>query len=789
MPYGKDPEVSGGYGKDPVSGGYGEDWFSKPQDVTTPARREPKEEKIPRTGLRGQIRAAEERPFERIKPATAEELAGQWQEVGKGAVSGTLGTPGDIEYLGRLLGRAVRLPISKETFIPTTEDVEKILDYAPPATPEEAKSRKVGQFLGGVFGPSVVSKPFRYAAESKLVGRPGVTQAELAAQAEREGLKVRAPQARYEDPIGMPLSRENQVQVNKAISDITGKESSTVDPKFIKNRMEDLGKKYDKAYSGQIQIDKNIADSMKEIADFEKAIDPAGSAQILKTAENLSARWDRAYMEAVAQATQQQLLKTMSQQRRQMGRGIGDVIDYTFKPGERIDAAPLTREILESYGTRPTNVRLLTAEDAPVWAKDVNSVITELTEKLGLRVRPGVYVGRGGDAYGWAHPYGHIFLNEDLLKSGKDAIATAIHEFGHHAEFQLFNHAAPEVKTAIGNAWREHMAASVGKTIEQYRPVTAEKYAPESRGRVPQTAEELKYFAGFPEWFAEQTSRWITTAKQPITVVEKFFKGIADMWKAIYQRVTGYVPLADDVKKFMEANWEGKAINETVVQKILKAPEGAAPGTIVDPTVVAVTKPIKPVGPVIAKIDGNEFQALRNKIAKTARDGDKLNRPRARELLRQLDDAMANTNPEIAAQLKKINQQYRATMALRELELSGDPSILRGQVNPQALGKMIAQEGSAITHPLAKYGQYGTGLGMRSAAAGAEAQADIIKALVSGATRLGKALTTPIISTPSDIARRAIQRRMTPVEQPRQPKFRTTAAGLAGKATQDQEKK
>jgi hypothetical protein len=46
--------------------------------------------------------------------------------------------------------------------------------------------------------------------------------------------------------------------------------------------------------------------------------------------------------------------------------------------------------------------------------------------------------------------------------------------------------------------------------------------------------DKLDYWLGFNEWFADQTSKWATTQAKPLTLVEKFFKRLADRLKRLY---------------------------------------------------------------------------------------------------------------------------------------------------------------------------------------------------------------------------------------------------------------
>jgi hypothetical protein len=673
--------------------------------------------------------------------------------------------------------------------VPTTEEVAKGTDILF-GEPEENKKlfRKTGQVLGPFVSPRSLGRLSQTAADA-LIGRPSIRGAKVAAEAEAEGLPVTARQVRGKEPVGEPLSIKQQEKVNEEVSAVTGASTKSIDPEFIDSRLKALGKDYDNIYSGEFKIGEDVAAAAKAILDQETAVGAAGDAGVASIARNIFGRWNKAREDAEALVQQQQIMQTIKGQQTALKRGKGEYVTKKFGPGERVDAAPLTDDLLKAYGAGDhTNVRPITAADAPAWASDVNKVITELTENLGLRVRPGVYVGNGAGSYGWAHPYGHIFLNEKSLTKAEDALATALHEFGHMVEFQLFEQAPKEIKEAINAAWSASKLEGKGKTVEQLRPVSASKYGPEHAQMVPTSARDKNYYLGFSEWYAEQVSRWLTTTKEPVTLAEKFFKGIADTWKKIYQKVTGYLPMADATDRFMRYNWNGKLINDDAVLRIYQVPEvKTATGAPLGGTGEAA-KSVALSEPVIAKIDGRDLQRLRSYISdRAANHPDGNIRFQARKVLKQIDDAIEQTNPAKKALLQKTNQKYRATLTLRDLQKSGDASLNAGNISPQTLGRAIQADGYELTHPLSKWGQYGNVLRMRSATQGAEYSPDPIRSLLTRGGRLIRYLGGPL--TPVwETAQRNFQRKMTPGAPPAvRPNYVVPAAGVPARAFPSEE--
>jgi len=591
-------------------------------------------------------------------------------------------------------------------------------------------------------------------------------------------------------PVGSPgfgteAQVNNQKIANKLVSAETGAETNSIDAEFVRKRLGKIGDEMNQIYNRQIVIDGELANAAKAASDFERQIGAAADPKIANIGENIFRRWETESIKA----QELQIQQLLGKKGRAGAEEVGEFVMRKFAPGERINAAPITPEVWNSYQKmqvgRWDNLRPITT-NPPEWAGDVMKVMDELTEKLGLRVRPGFYVGEHtGGTYGFTHPMGHIVLNESVLKSGKDALETAIHEFGHQAEFQLFKYADPSVKKAITDAWAaENKAIPFGtKTVEQYRPITSAKYPDASRQALVETGDYGRYIRNFQEWYAEQVSRFITTKAEPLTVVDKFFKGIADMWKAVYTRVVGHTPLSKEVDDFMRKSWEGKAIDQEAMREVFQLKAAAEP--VAGGTPVAT--PVAPVGKVTAKIDGSQLQALRSRLSGISAQGG-LEGNRAAELLKQIDSAIARNNTKLAERLAVANRQYTATKTLENLIQSKSPGIFQGNVDLEQLGKELASRGAGPRHPLYELGQIGEQLQIRGRFDPRPQQdrMDVLNALLG---RAGRAIGT--VTGGRSAAARAIQRRMKPrvEERPRLTPGRAaaTVATEAGKAVEGNE--
>lgn len=520
----------------------------------------------------------------------------------------------------------------------------------------------------------------------------GTTQPEITAlskKAEDMGFILEPAQLRKDRPLASPgFSEVAKVKNEKIATELatkaTGKQTENVTPSFVGGRMEELGKDYDKIFNRNFTIDSDLVKTIRDMKNFEVSVGPAGVGEVTRTADNIIRRFND---EMIA-----------SQQ-----KNIENRIKRIMQTQQRGGVEPITR-LKKDWPT----IRDSSAPDAPVWMGDVEKTIKELSDNLGLKTTPKVWASapRREGLYGMATGDGNIVINDKLNMNG--AVATALHEFGHQAEFQLFIHAPKSQRDDVVRAFNNQMASiPVGsKTVEQHRPLTAAKYPEESRTGIPQASFEKGYLRDFSEWFAEQTSRWITTTKQPTDTVEKFFAKVADSWKKIYQRVVGHIPLVSEVDKFFRANWRGDLIEQV----------GAEAGAV-----SAAAEPAIAEG-VLAKIKGEELQRLRSnmqRLARTATNGE--DRNAAANFVKALDEGLGRYDPSSLQKLQETNRMYAATAALRDGIEQG--FITQGKVSLQGLGNYLSKNvygyGSGTTaHPLYELGYLGQRLNIRSRAEG-----------------------------------------------------------------------
>jgi len=597
---------------------------------------------------------------------------------------------------------------------------------------KEAKQGATEAALGLGLGSALSAVPGALRAVGRgLVGttQPEITQ--LASKAEKMGFELEPAQLKKDKPLGSPGFTEaskikNENLATRLASKETGEATENITPPFVKNRMSDLGEKYNQIFNRKFTIDQDLVNNLQKMKEFELAVDPAAVGPIKTTANNIIDRWN----DELIVAQQKQIQARIRQMIGQQGRG---------------GVAPITR-LRKDWPT----IREASSAGAPEWAGNIETIIKDLSNNLGLKQTPQVWIStpRRPGLFGMATGDGHIVINDTL--NGEGALATALHEFGHQAEFQLFAHASPETQADVIRSFREQMASiPLGvKTVEQHRPITSQKYGEQNRTSVPDKGFEKGYLRDFSEWFAEQTSRWITQTKAPTNTVERFFKDVADSWKKIYQKVTGYIPMTSEVDKFFRSNWKGDLINEAVA----------------DSGIAKSAEPVALEG-VTARIDGKELQRLRSnmqRIARTARDGE--DRKAAGEFVQAIDEAIGRHDTPLLNQLRQTNRQYAATSALAEGIEKG--YVSGGKISLQGLGENLANKvygfGSGTSqHPLYDLGYMGRALNLRSRQEGVQFPSTDAMSVLMGR---GRQLLSGAVLGRSQYARN-LQRKLSEGEQ------------------------
>jgi hypothetical protein len=141
-----------------------------------------------------------------------------------------------------------------------------------------------------------------------------------------------------------------------------------------------------------------------------------------------------------------------------------------------------------------------------------------------------------------------IWIKPSLYSMPEKAYEVLAHEVGHGIFHEHWKNATPEQSGAVLKEyanWRSRQTAFTKSYQVQaskkglVRNATFETVAKSVLDANPylhdMDQKAADYALDFEEWFADQVSRWFETSKEPLTEAEKFFKGIADAFKAMLE--------------------------------------------------------------------------------------------------------------------------------------------------------------------------------------------------------------------------------------------------------------
>lgn len=223
---------------------------------------------------------------------TPEELMEQWKQFGRGAAigvpSGIVGLPGDLESLARLPLRP--LGVGGETFFPTSEKTATEF-FGEPESKEEELGRETGAFLS----PGFLAKGLKLGLRT-VPGAPSQESFRLAKEAEKIGIILEPKQVRARSPSGSAgLLEKNQIKnqeiYNRLASKETGVETNNITEKFLNDRLDSLGKQYDRIFKFHYDLTSDLVNAAYNAVEFEKRISPAGSSKLEGIAKNILERY------------------------------------------------------------------------------------------------------------------------------------------------------------------------------------------------------------------------------------------------------------------------------------------------------------------------------------------------------------------------------------------------------------------------------------------------------------------------------------------------------------------
>lgn len=165
-------------------------------------------------------------------------------------------------------------------------------------------------------------------------------------------------------------------------------------------------------------------------------------------------------------------------------------------------------------------------------------LIVDLDDQSSLRVN-------GADAafYGFEGGYGYIWMSAEAQSNPVRFLANLAHEYGHAVMAHRFAEAGSDVQQALYATFqaqvRKHFSAQSNTTAMEfltdlYSPGNVSNFNDAGAKLQVNTAKDLmaqipslNNWYAFDEWMAEQIGKWLTTSARPVSIADRYFKGVA----------------------------------------------------------------------------------------------------------------------------------------------------------------------------------------------------------------------------------------------------------------------
>ena len=122
------------------------------------------------------------------------------------------------------------------------------------------------------------------------------------------------------------------------------------------------------------------------------------------------------------------------------------------------------------------------------------------------------------------------------------AIETLAHEYGHMVTTELFNRADPRTQRAIIRAYDQWRSRQRGRNVDD---ILREQMPTIERMTFAGGATDYAYATDFWEWAARNAALYVMDPSRPhVGAIEKFFKTLADVIRALYVKLIGPTPNA-----------------------------------------------------------------------------------------------------------------------------------------------------------------------------------------------------------------------------------------------------
>ena len=176
----------------------------------------------------------------------------------------------------------------------------------------------------------------------------------------------------------------------------------------------------------------------------------------------------------------------------------------------------------------------------------------------------GLDAGEDGSARAYGPNRKDFYISVNPGMSEGRTVETIAHELGHIVERVAFNNAPEATRSAIKAEFEKWLMDNRGGTAKELIHSLRNRESAEAHAK--SVAEDMsaanltKYWKSFSEWFADNTSRWATTAEKPVGIVEKFFADLGRKLREYVGILTGkkYAP-AKTVAEFLDKMGTGAA--------------------------------------------------------------------------------------------------------------------------------------------------------------------------------------------------------------------------------------
>lgn len=314
------------------------------------------------------------------------------------------------------------------------------------------------------------------------------------------------------------------------------------------------------------QVDRLINPNKNEIIEYRPSgvVVRKGNNYIFKALADMELKtWRIAFERNVNDQFTTSLKKKKSRVKPQIG-----VSSFSKNNEETAAIVSDWLSVLQGRVTTSSNILIVSLDEltSPLLPRGVQSAIKK---------NPGMLKGKG---FAWSKDGQHVLVVEKIegdAKSKAKRISVLAHELGHVIQRELFDNALQETQEAIIEAhlkWYNKLSPTASRGGLLKRQIFPLAYFQESDSfskitatTTPTGQSVSEYLLSFNEWFANETSKALTTTSQPTNAVERFFKEVATVLREFAKKAMGTDFAADRV--IVEFLYGKKPLGEKVLDE------------------------------------------------------------------------------------------------------------------------------------------------------------------------------------------------------------------------------